>query len=538
MALGDVIGRPLVNPLEGLGAGVQAGFEIAQGQERLRIANEELGLKKQQVESEYLAKGISAMSALAKAKGASRKVIGDVMLKYFANGNLRLNPETAKILSSDTEYAKKITDVLDDMDRQGITDSQRRMAFLQGVVDADPDQIDTQIEVEKLKLKAQAESQAFMGKEVLKGAIEAGRTQAKQTFEAKQKQEEQILELAKVPRSPKIAEFAAKLPREQQAGYLAAYDTGAGLRVNALRDALSIKGKPTAPGFAGKRGKALSLLNQVDDAWTSGDRQKADSLLNEAEIIAGDIAAAQKPANQQITPGQQAGLDMQFSRLVNDRTDKVTKGVSEAFGTYDVLKQELNNPEGADLGRVYALAGQIAKSVSAEGGVKTEGDIARILGSTLGLDIKKLLRYMGGEDVKLPEGEKKKLSGLVGNFEKQLRAQVKLRLDKTYKNLEIDPIVTGDPRRSQFVQQHKKNSYGAFGIEEETEKKKEEFAPTPSGKPSAPSGDKGKQAEQQKALKPLPSAAVINGIRSKLSSGQSLKAYLQSKGYDTSSLKE
>lgn len=532
MALGDVIGRPLVNPLEGLAGGVQAGFEIAQNQEKLRIANEELGLKKQEIQAEYLAKGISALNALSKAKGASRKVIGDVMLRYLANGNLDINPETAKLLAIDTQYATQITGVLESMDKNGITDPQRRVGFLQSVVGADPDQIETQIKLEEEKLKAQVSAQAYMGKEMLKGAIEAGRTQAKQTFEAKQEEKKQIYELAKVPRSGKIAEFVSKLPSDQQGPYLAAYDTGAGLRVNSIRDSITTKGKPSAPGLAGKRGRALSLLNQVDDAWVSGDRTKADALLNEAEIIAGDITAAQRPQNQQISAGQQASLDMQFSRLVNDRTDKVTKGVTEAFGTYDVLKAELNNPEGADLGKVYALAGQLAKSISAEGGVKTEGDIARVLGTTLGLDIKKLLRYVGGQEVKLPEGERKKLSGLVNNFETQFRNQVKLRLDRTYKNLEIDPIVSGNSQRSQFIKQHKQNFYDSVGISSEKgkEKNSEQFAPTPSGRLES--------TAQPKTLKPLPSKAMLDQIRSRLNGNAGLKKFLDSQGYDTSNLKE
>jgi hypothetical protein len=485
MALGDVIGKPLVNPLENLAGGVQAGFEIAQNQERLRIANEQLALQKERVASDYLQKGINALGAFSKAKGKSRSIMANLITSYLDRGGVKIDPNTAALLFSDEANTDLLATALE-AEKQGGPLAQK--AYLISKLGVDAEELPTMLKQIEIDSQARAEIGKAVQLESVKAGFRAGEAQVKATQEA----DKQILELAKIPRSPKIAEFAAKLPREQQAGYLAAYDTGAGLRVNSLRDALSFKTGPSAPGLGPKRARALSLLNQIDDAWVSGDRQKADSLLNEAEVLAGDVRAAQKPANQQISAGQQASLDMQFSRIVQDRTDKVTKGVSEALGTFETLKGVLDKPGGADLGEVYAIVGQIAKSISAEGGVKTEGDIARALGSSLNLDIKKLLRYVKGEDVKLPYGEQAKLSNLVNIFENTLKNQVKSRLDKTYKNLEIDPIVTGSPQRAQFVSQHKKNNYDSFGLtfEQESKMSKQQkttadtgFRPTPSGKP-------------------------------------------------------
>jgi len=500
MALGDVIGKPLVNPLEGLAGGVQAGFEIAQNQEKLRIANEELGIQKEKLQSEYLSKGINGLSALSKAKGPARKMMTQLIESYFTRGGITVNKDALTYIASDEENVAKTQQAVDLIKQE--KDPAILTLKLQRIFGADAEELPDLFKVINIQAQASSELQKTIQVEATKAGFKAGEAQVKATQEA----DKQILELSKVPRSPKIAEFAAKLPREQQAGYLAAYDTGAGLRVNSLRDALSFKAGPSAPGLGTKRAKALSLLNQIDDAWVSGDRQTADSLLNEAEVLAGDIKAAQKPANQQITPGQQASLDMQFSRIVQDRTDKVTKGVSEGLGTFQTLKEVLNKPEGADLGEVYAIVGQIAKSVSAEGGVKTEGDIARVLGTSLNLDIKKLLRYIKGEDVKLPYGETKKLSSLVDTFEKTLKNQVKSRLDKTYKNLEIDPIVTGSPQRSQFVKQHKQNNYESFGLtfEQEANISKQQkaaadsgFRPTPSGSVSSKKGQPNKALVEQ-----------------------------------------
>lgn len=95
MALSDVIGRPLVNPLEGLEGGIATGFEIAQRREQLALQQQELGLKKQQIDNDFLEKGMAAIGNIAKSKGSGKKFYANLAVEYFKRGGItNLNTDT------------------------------------------------------------------------------------------------------------------------------------------------------------------------------------------------------------------------------------------------------------------------------------------------------------------------------------------------------------------------------------------------------------------------------------------------------------
>lgn len=354
MALSDLISRPLINPLEGLSQGIQTGVEIAAQKERLAIANQELVLRKQQTEAEYLAKGISAMGALSKAKGANRKVLGDVMLKYFANGNLRINEQTAKLLSSDTQYAKKTYDILQDMKRRGITDPTEQYTFIQGVVDADPDQVEQLLKLKEIQIKEQAEASSELSKalqlESVKAGFKVGQTQAEEQLK---RETERVSEAAGVSIPLSLEKAMKGMTPEESSKYKITYRQIIGQRVADIT-----KGLTGLTGVnKGKVNKLQGLLFQAQDQFVK-DPEVAQQKLREADLLYGEIQTEKQADDMAKFNRNQARLekinDDNQARRSQDAAVKRIDSLDKKYATLDqanVLIQSIESGNKKEIDR-------------------------------------------------------------------------------------------------------------------------------------------------------------------------------------------
>jgi hypothetical protein len=183
MALSDLISRPLTAPLEGFDKAVGVGFELAQKQDQLRIANEELELKREEVKSNFLSKGINALSALAKAKGPAKKAISDAAYSYFVKGGLTLDPKQWAVASS--EEMLPLYPIID-QEAQSLYPNNPKLqsAYIAQKMNVDPEKYyETATEYRLKEVQLSEETQKAL-------AVEA----AKRTYESTLKGEERAAE--------------------------------------------------------------------------------------------------------------------------------------------------------------------------------------------------------------------------------------------------------------------------------------------------------------------------------------------------------
>jgi hypothetical protein len=108
MALSDLISKPVVAPLEGFDKSVQTGFELAQNQERLRIAQENVNLQQQQISDGFMTKAIGMLPAYLRATGKSKKMIGNAFASLWQRSGNAMNPEVMDLINSDDDMSNGI----------------------------------------------------------------------------------------------------------------------------------------------------------------------------------------------------------------------------------------------------------------------------------------------------------------------------------------------------------------------------------------------------------------------------------------------
>lgn len=338
MALGDVIGRPLVNPLEGLGAGVQAGFEIAQGQERLRIANEELALKKDQISSEYLQKGITALSGFSKAKGGSRKMMAELITNYFEKGGVRINPQTAQLLFSDDANVDILATALQ---AREYADPLQQKAFLMQRLGVDAEELPTMLKQIEVETETSAKLQQAVTLEAAKQGFKTGQMQ----FEATRKAEETLDEMmTKYGASEPMLQLLQKYSADSniQKGIYKGYAASIGapsLFINSNLDKIK---NPTKSQRDALSAIQQTLIDAANDYADPAKRSSAIANVAKAKAQFGSILSsqAQQPARQtKAEKGKPLGEKaieslttfQEIPRLIND-VKEVIKANKSYFG--------------------------------------------------------------------------------------------------------------------------------------------------------------------------------------------------------------
>lgn len=189
MALSDLISRPIAAPLEGFDKAVGVGFELAQKQEQLKIANEELKLRQEQVQSEYLSKGMNALGALSKAKGPAKKMMMDLVTSYFTRGGIRVDPGAMTYIGSDEENIARVNKVAEALKEESPV---LRKLKIQQIFESDPEQLPDLFKSIDIEEEAKIAVSKALSVEAAKKTFEASLEGQKAGIEKEAKAEEQF----------------------------------------------------------------------------------------------------------------------------------------------------------------------------------------------------------------------------------------------------------------------------------------------------------------------------------------------------------
>lgn len=285
MALVDqLMGKPMeaVAPLTGAPEtyqkAVQTSYDIAQNQEKLRIADEQLKLQQEQNKMEYLSKGLTAFNALAKAKGPVRKTIGDVVVQYFTAAGMPPKPETTKWIFSDEETLKSAYEIIKNAEAQGKSPLQQ-IALIQDGFSADPEQAKPYFEsvIANQRLEGQLRNQLAVEstKEMFKSGVEVQKMQMEWEKENRQAVQK-VLENADIP--PAFILKHQRNPMFPQ--LLQGYANQIGTEARQLRTRVS--------GLEGVSPKGVSAIEETlkaaEQAYLAGEVERAAELKNRALV--------------------------------------------------------------------------------------------------------------------------------------------------------------------------------------------------------------------------------------------------------------
>lgn len=427
MALGDVIGRPLVNPIEGLASGVQAGFEIAQNQERLRLANEELLLKKQQIDNDFIEKGMTAIANIAKAKGGGKKFYAKLAIKYMRHGGLEIDEES---LLQDPEMPDNFAKYASYLDRMfpgtSVENINQKKAAWQQFYSNDPERVKPFVESADAELKSLLAQQAF-------GA---------QTSEIAKREAVKKVVSSEYPgwmKQQMIANPTEALPLVSQ--FDPVFEGLKQTRENMKRADL------VPPQ---KRADLTRRINQGLAAIQSPDtfNQGVMMLQGVNEEASGMVAESAQAKQAQMTQRSQiaqSGIERRFRMNIEEqrgkeadkKVDQLTTSVGKVYSESSAVLKNLESiygtqdaPRKPSINEVKTTIASFARTIQAERGALSNADVSRVLANTLNFDVKRVQAYLFG-DASAPEGMVDNLRKNLSTFKKNLvTAQIKKVTDE------------------------------------------------------------------------------------------------------------
>lgn len=426
MALGDVIGRPLVNPLEGLGAGVQAGFEIAQGQEKLRLANEELALNKQKLNNDFLEKGMNAIANISKSKGSGKSFYTKLAIKYMQMGGLEIdesqleNPDTPDNLSQFLTYVHKAY--------PGTTseDFDQKRALLQQYFKNDPEAQKPYIDGLEAQQKAILAQQTFGAQSAEIAKREAVKKVVSTNYPGWMKQQ---MMANPTEALPLVSQFDPVLQGLEQT------------KENLKRSDLVSPQKRR--DLTRRMNEGLAAIQSPDTfnqgvMMLQGVNEEASGLVSEAaQAKQAEITKRSQLAQQGIERRFQMNIEEQRGREVDKKVDSLTTGVNKIYTETATVLRNLeskvgtpSDPKEPSVNDIKTAVASFARTIQAERGALSNADVSRVLATSLNFDIKKIQAYIFG-DAKAPAGLVAQLRNSLATFKENLvKAQIKKVTDE------------------------------------------------------------------------------------------------------------
>lgn len=288
MALSDLISRPITAPLEGFDKAVGVGFELAQQQERIRIAQEQLDLRQEEIKSNYLSKGIEALSSVKSVTGPAKNALLDVAYSYFVKGGFKnLDPTKWKIVSSEDTIDTFVA-IEKDAQEKYPNNPKLQNAYIAQKVQQDPEQwykTASEYRIKEAQVSSEIQKQL---------SIEA----AKEEFKKRPKS---VIE-----------------------------------RVNQIRTE-ALKGLPEVQKKPQLFREFLKTL-QGAESVSSTDPDKAEQMINQAEQMFGELKGAYKPKELEVKKEKLKPLSdkqieslttfQEIPRLINDIKVSIKKNKS------------------------------------------------------------------------------------------------------------------------------------------------------------------------------------------------------------------
>jgi hypothetical protein len=324
MALVDqLMGKPMeaVAPLTGAPEtyqkAVQTSYDIAQNQEKLRLANEELNLKQKEVEMEFMSKGIASLSALSKAKGKTRSFMASLVGSYFEKAGLSYNKSTLDSIVGDQEAVQTVEDIIKQSKKEGLNDMQITARLSDAFAD-DPERAKPTLEL--IKAKSQAASQFQMKASLAQYEAGAKAIQAKIDQEAKDKTEAGKYIEGFVQRnsiSPDVDLFPRLQGKDSvgQANALKTYELQYGSAFKRIRDGM----KEYKNVSESTRRAIDEAMHQANIAWGALDNKGAAANMRVAESLHNVAISGDRSAGKDVNvPKELSDLRKESSKVFED----------------------------------------------------------------------------------------------------------------------------------------------------------------------------------------------------------------------------
>lgn len=346
MALSDIISRPLTAPLEGFDKAVGVGFELAQKQQQVQIAQQKLELDQEEIKAGYLAKGISALSALPKAKGPAKRALADSAYALFIKGGLtNLDKNQWAILSSD-EVLPAFVNVESEAQNLYPNNPKLQNAYIAQRLQRDADEYYKTSSEHRLKeAQLSQELQKQLTVEAAKQAFQSGVKQEERAFETKSKAEEQFgKDLENYGASEEVLNWLNTKTPEQRRALYSGYLSSVGRYKKFAEDNYKNL-KDLTPAQQKQLDIARTLFDEASREYPDPEkRSKAIGKATKANGIFGAILSSQKSEEKSYLKQGKESLD-----LLKSAQDVLGKTLTpELKAKIDGLNQIIstaNNPE-------------------------------------------------------------------------------------------------------------------------------------------------------------------------------------------------
>jgi len=145
MAFTDLIMKDVAAPLSGFDKAVSTGFELAQNQEKIGLAQRQNQLEQEKIQASYLAKANDLLPNLLKTTGKARSLLTNSYMSLMAKGGMPVNKDTMDLLAADESVASDYAAIEDKIRKQYPNDPVRQAAARAQYLGLPPSDVMTQV---------------------------------------------------------------------------------------------------------------------------------------------------------------------------------------------------------------------------------------------------------------------------------------------------------------------------------------------------------------------------------------------------------
>lgn len=118
MAFSDLISKDVAAPLAGFDKAVATGFELAQNQQKLGMAQQQIQLQQEQISQGYLEKATSLFPHFMRASGGTRKALGNAITQMMGKAGLGVDQDTLMLMNSDEQLNAQASQYLSQLQKE------------------------------------------------------------------------------------------------------------------------------------------------------------------------------------------------------------------------------------------------------------------------------------------------------------------------------------------------------------------------------------------------------------------------------------
>lgn len=145
MAFTDLIMKDVAAPLSGFDKAVATGFELAQNQEKIGLAQRQNQLEQEKIQMSYLDKANNLLPNLLKTSGKARSLLTNSYMNLMAKGGMPVNKDTMDLLAADESVAADYAALEDKIRKQYPNDPVRQAAARAQYLGLPPGDVMTQV---------------------------------------------------------------------------------------------------------------------------------------------------------------------------------------------------------------------------------------------------------------------------------------------------------------------------------------------------------------------------------------------------------